>query len=149
MRGLVSQIADTDIRDEYRREFDQRMEALFGSRPRGGSFRRSGSGRMPRLGATPGLKRAARPEPGAADARLLLLAAIEYPDLASDQVETLALLRLGSLDSLRDAVLDACSSGQSVQTDTLRARLAEAGHAATLKRLDGERGPMQAALGGT
>ena len=149
IRGLVSQIADTDIREEYRREFDQRMDALFGSRPRGGSFRRGGPGRMPRLGATPGLKRAARPEPGAADARLLLLAAVEYPDLAMDQVETLALLRLGSLDSLRDAVLDACSSGQSVQTDTLRARLAEAGHAATLKRLDGERGPMQAALGGT
>jgi DNA primase len=82
-------------------------------------------------------------------ARHLLLAAIDYPDIAIDQVETLALLRLGSLDSLRDAVLDACSSGQSVQTDTLRARLAEAGYAATMKRLDGERGPMQAALGGT
>jgi len=149
IRGLVSQIADTDIREEYRREFDQRMDRLFGSRPQRSGFRKSGAGRMPRLGATPGLKRAARPEPGAADARLLLLAAIEYPDLAMDQVETLALLRLGSLDSLRDAVLDACSSGQSVQTDTLRARLAEAGHAATLKRLDGERGPMQAALGGT
>jgi DNA primase len=149
VRALVSQIADTDIREEYRREFDQRMEALFGARPQGGSFRRrTGAGRLPRLGATPGLKRAARPEPGAADARLLLLAVIEYPELALDQVETLALLSFGSLDSLRDAVLDACSSGQSVQTDTLRARLAEAGYAAILKRLDGERGPMRAALGG-
>ena len=148
IRALVSQIGDTDIREEYKREFDTRMEALFGSRPQSGFRRRTGPGRLPRLGATPGLKRAARPEPGAADARLLLLAVIEYPDLAVDQVETLALLRFGSLDSLRDAVLDACSSGQSVQTDTLRARLAEAGFGAILKRLDGEREPMRATLGG-
>ena len=147
IRGLVQQIADTDIREEYKREFDTRMEALFGSRPRQ-PYQRRGAGRLPRLGATPSLKRAARPAPGAADARILLLAAIEYPDIALDQVETMALLPLGPLDTLRDAVLDACSSGQSVQTDTLRARLAEAGHAATLKRLDGERGPMQAVMGG-
>lgn len=148
VRALVSQIADTDIREEYRREFDTRMEALFGARPQTRARYRPGAGRLPRLGATPGLKRAARPEPGAADARLLLLAVIEYPELALDQVETLAFLRFGSLDSLRDAVLDACSSGQSVRTDTLRARLAEAGFTAILKRLDGERGPMRAALGG-
>ncbi|MAC38633.1 MAG: DNA primase [Maricaulis sp.] len=153
IRGLVSQIADTDIREEYRREFDQRMEALFGSRPQ--QMRRSSGAygrKMPLMRASAELKRktqAAGRQPADHLARHLLLAAIDYPDIAVDQVETLALLRLGSLDSLRDAVLDACSSGQSVQTDTLRARLAEAGYAATMKRLDGERGPMQAALGGT
>ncbi|GLK53849.1 DNA primase [Maricaulis virginensis] len=153
IRGLVSQIADTDIREEYRREFDQRMEALFGSRPQ--QMRRSPGAygrKMPLMRASAELKRktqAAGRQPADHLARHLLLAAIDYPDIAVDQVETLALLRLGSLDSLRDAVLDACSSGQSVQTDTLRARLAEAGYAATMKRLDGERGPMQAALGGT
>ncbi|MEP3073120.1 DNA primase [Maricaulis sp.] len=153
IRGLVSQIADTDIREEYRREFDQRMEALFGGRPQ--QTRRSSGAygrKMPLMRASAELKRktqAAGQQPADHLARHLLLAAIEYPDIAVDQVETLALLRLGSLDSLRDAVLDACSSGQSVQTDTLRARLAEAGYAATMKRLDGERGPMQAALGGT
>lgn len=150
IRGLVSQIADTDIREEYRREFDRRMEALFGSRPR--TMMRRGSGRALPARPTAELKRKTRSgghQPADHTGRQLLLAAIEYPDLAMDQVETLALLRLGSLDSLRDAVLDACSSGQSVQTDTLRARLAEAGYAAMLKRLDGERGPMQAALGGT
>jgi DNA primase len=147
LRALVAQIADADIKDEYRREFDTRMETLFGARPRS-TYNRKGAGRLPRLGASPDLKRAARPAPGAADARILLLAAIDYPEIAQDQVETLALLPFGSLDSLRDAVLDACSSGQSVHPDTLRALLAEAGFAAILKRLDGERGPMRAVLGG-
>lgn len=148
VRALVSHITDPDIRSEYKREFDQRMETLFGGRPRFDPARRYGDRRLPKLGASPGLRRAARARPGAADSRILLLAVIEHPDLAIDEVETLAVLRLGPLDSLRDAVLDACSSGQSVHTDTLRARLAEAGYAAELKRLDGERGPMQAALGG-
>ena len=149
IRGLVSQIADTDIREEYKREFDTRMDALFGARPQrfaGGNRRQ-----VPSLRATAELKRktqAAGRQAADHTGRHLLLAVIEYPELALDQVETLAFLPLGSLDSLRDAVLDACSSGQSVQTDTLRARLAEAGHAAMLKRLDGERGPMRAALGG-
>ena len=149
IRGLVSQIADTDIREEYKREFDTRMDALFGARPQ--RFTGGNKRHVPSLRATAELKRktqAAGRQAADHTGRHLLLAAIEYPELALDQVETLAFLPLGSLDSLRDAVLDACSSGQSVQTDTLRARLAEAGHAAMLKRLDGERGPMRAALGG-
>ncbi|MHA6287271.1 DNA primase [Maricaulis sp. CAU 1757] len=149
IRTLVSQIGDSDIREEYKREFDQRMEALFGTKPRFQPSRRyDDRRRAPRLGATPALRKAARPQPGAATGRILLLAAIEDPELAVDQLETLAVLHFGSLDSLRDAVLDACSSGQSVQTDTLRAKLVEAGYAAELKRLDGERGPMRAAIGG-
>jgi DNA primase len=78
-----------------------------------------------------------------------LLAVIEWPQLAVDQVETLAHLTFGPLDSLRDTVLDACSSGQSMHSDRLRAKLDEAGFAADLRRLDKERGPMRAAMGGT
>lgn len=153
IRALVSQIADSDIREEYKREFDQRMDALFGARPQSGPRGSRGPWRPGKgvpLGATAELrnKQSRRSDPTSRLGHLLLVAAIEYPEIAASQVETLALLRLGPLDTLRDAVLDACSSGQFVQTDTLRAELADAGYAAEIKRLDGERRPMRAELGG-
>ncbi|WP_339749287.1 DNA primase [uncultured Maricaulis sp.] len=148
IRTLLAQIAEPDIRAEYKREFDHRMEAAFGTTSQRAPWTGKGKKGLPRLGPSAELRRAAKGNPGAADARILLLAVIEWPELAADQVETLAHLTLGSLDLLRDTVLDACSSGQSVQSDWLRARLVEAGFAAQLKRLDGERGPMRAAIGG-
>lgn len=148
IRTLLAQIAEPDIRAEYKREFDNRMEAAFGTTPQRAPWVPGGKKTAPRLGPSAELRRAAKGSPGAADARMLLLAVIEWPELAADQVETLAHLTLGSLDSLRDTVLDACSSGQSVQSDWLRAKLAESGFAAELRRLDGERGPMRAAIGG-
>ena len=148
IRTLLAQIAEPDIRAEYKREFDNRMESAFGSTPHRAPWVPGGKKGAPRLGPSAELRRAAKGSPGAADARMLLLAVIEWPELAADQVETLAHLTLGSLDLLRDTVLDACSSGQSVQSDWLRAKLAEMGFAAELRRLDGERGPMRAAIGG-
>ena len=148
IRTLLAQIAEPDIRAEYKREFDNRMEAAFGTTPQRAPWTGKGKKGLPRLGPSAELRRAAKGSPGASDARILLLAAIEWPELAADQVETLAHLTLGSLDLLRDTVLDACSSGQSVQSDWLRAKLAEMGFAAELRRLDGERGPMRAAIGG-
>ena len=148
IRTLLAQIAEPDIRAEYKREFDNRMEAAFGTTPQRAPWTGKGKKGLPRLGPSAELRRAAKGSPGAADARMLLLAVIEWPELAADQVETLAHLTLGSLDLLRDTVLDACSSGQSVQSDWLRAKLAEMGFAAELRRLDGERGPMRAAIGG-
>ena len=148
IRTLLAQIAEPDIRAEYKREFDNRMEAAFGTTTQRAPWVPGGKKAAPRLGPSAELRRAAKGSPGAADARMLLLAVIEWPELAADQVETLAHLTLGSLDSLRDTVLDACSSGQSVQSDWLRAKLAESGFAAELRRLDGERGPMRAAIGG-
>ncbi|WP_417469751.1 DNA primase [Maricaulis sp.] len=148
IRALLAQIAEPDIRAEYKREFDNRIEAAFGSAPKRTPWVPRGSKGLPRLGPSAELRRAARGNPGAADARMLLLAVIEWPELAMEQVETLAHLNVGSLDSLRDTVLDACSSGQSVQSDWLRAKLVEAGFAAELRRLDSERGPMRAAIGG-
>ena len=147
IRTLLAQIAEPDIRAEYKREFDNRMEAAFGT-PQRAPWVPGGKKAAPRLGPSAELRRAAKGSPGAADARILLLAAIEWPELAANQVETLAHLALGSLDLLRDTVLDACSSGQSVQSDWLRAKLAEMGFAAELRRLDGERGPMRATIGG-
>ncbi|MGK0267144.1 MAG: DNA primase [Maricaulis sp.] len=148
IRTLLAQIAEPDIRAEYKREFDNRMEAAFGSAPQRAPWVPGGKKAAPRLGPSAELRRAAKGSPGAADARMLLLAVIEWPELAAEQVETLAHLTLGSLDLLRDTVLDACSTGQSVQSDWLRAKLAESGFAAELRRLDGERGPMRAAIGG-
>ncbi|WP_417485022.1 DNA primase [Maricaulis salignorans] len=148
IRTLLAQIAEPDIRAEYKREFDNRMEAAFGTTPQRAPWTGKGKKGLPRLGPSAELRRAAKGSPGASDARILLLAVIEWPELAADQVETLAHLTLGSLDLLRDTVLDACSSGQSVQSDWLRAKLAEMGFAAELRRLDGERGPMRAAIGG-
>jgi len=147
IRTLLAQIAEPDIRAEYKREFDNRMDAAFGT-PQRAPWVPGGKKAAPRLGPSAELRRAAKGSPGASDARILLLAAIEWPELAANQVETLAHLALGSLDLLRDTVLDACSSGQSVQSDWLRAKLAEMGFAAELRRLDGERGPMRAAIGG-
>ena len=148
IRNLLSQIAEPDIRAEYKREFDNRMEAAFGSPQRRTPYSPRGPKGLPKLGPTAELRRAQRGSPGVSDARILLLAVIEWPQLAVDQVETLAHLTFGPLDSLRDTVLDACSSGQSMHSDRLRAKLDEAGFAADLRRLDKERGPMRAAMGG-
>ncbi|MEA1942937.1 MAG: DNA primase [Pseudomonadota bacterium] len=149
VRALVSQIADTDIREEYRREFDQRMEKLFGSRPQRSGFRKGGQRGTVR--PTLELKKMS-PAPGKKLSRRgwhLVLAAIEFPDIAYEHAELLSGLPLGSLDSLRDAVLDACSSGQSLQPEALKAQLAEAGYAADLKRLDREQRPMRADFDGS
>ncbi|MCW5725060.1 MAG: DNA primase [Maricaulaceae bacterium] len=145
LNALLAKIADTSVREEYRREFDARLEALFGGERRRPGFRR-GAGPVP--GPTGELKRATEGARAPASARILLLAAIEWPEIAETHAETLAQLDCGPLDSLREAVLDACSSGEAADAGGLRAALQARGHSETLRRLEIERGPMRAALGG-
>ena len=80
--------------------------------------------------------------------RSLLLALIEYPDLVDEVIEEIALISFGALDNLRDAVLDACSLGPAVSSSELQAELLSRGFAQDLKRLEGNRGPMRASIGG-
>ena len=159
IRGLVSQISDGDIREEYKREFDQRMDALFGA-PRqrqSGPYRKGGRPAF-KQGASSELKKrmAARRDDGfeAAPVRSnpksqeLLLALVEWPDLIELLIEEIALIPFGDLDSLRDAVLEACSLRPAVSSSELRAELLSRGYAQELKRLEGIRGPMRATMGG-
>ena len=78
-----------------------------------------------------------------------MLAAIEYPEIAENNSETLAALDCGSLDSLRNAVLDACASGKLSGDGGLRAALEAEGFSDILRRLESDRIPMRAALGGS
>ncbi|MEE2566108.1 DNA primase [Hyphobacterium marinum] len=144
LRALLSRIANPDVREEYKRDFDARLEAMFGGARRSGGWKKRDA--VP--GPTGELKRAASGGTAPAPARLLLLAAIEYPEIAEDHAETLASMGFGALDSLRDAVLDACSSGEVADEGGLRAALMNRGHTEVLRRLGSDLGPMRAALGG-
>lgn len=66
------------------------------------------------------------------------------PDLSAANVE----ISFGPLDSLRDAILDACSSGDVWPDGGLRDVLGRRGYRAELARLEPDRGPMRASLGG-
>lgn len=148
MRGLLQKIANPDIREEYRTEFDNRMQTLFGSQRRdrrAGEWRRNG----PTPGPTGELKRKISGDRATPTLKHLLLAAIEYPEIAENNAETLAALDCGSLDSLRNAVLDACASGKLSGDGGLRAALEAEGFSDILRRLESDRIPMRAALGGS
>lgn len=152
LRALVAKINDPDLKDEYTAEFDRRLAALFGAgfagrRPqRRSDWKRE---RDPLAGPATAQLKASRAAPRAsASARHLILAAIEWPEIAESEAETLAELPLGPLDSLRDGVLDACSSDDLVRAGGLRSALVERGFAQALRRLEAERAPMRAAMGG-
>ena len=152
LRGLVSKITDPDVREEYRAEFDRRLAALF-QRPRGGLARRGGgAGRWREAGldgpASAALKRARAARRASPRARHLLLAVLDWPELAETHAEMLAEMPFGPLDSLRDAVLDAVSSGEALRDGGLKAALADRGFSDEIATLDIERAPMRAALGG-
>lgn len=144
LRALLSRISNPDVREEYKRDFDARLEAMFGTPNRSAGWKKRDA--VP--GPTGELKRAASGGVASASARLLLLAAIEYPEIAEGHAETLAGMNFGALDSLRDAVLDACSSGDVADEGGLRAALENRGHTEVLRRLASDLGPMRAALGG-
>src|SRR6056297_3593179 len=57
-------------------------------------------------------------------------------------------MAFGPLDSLRDAILDACSSGDPQPDGGLRETLRRRGFGPELARLEPDRGPMRASLGG-
>ncbi|TGY88355.1 DNA primase [Marinicauda algicola] len=152
LRALVAKINDADLRNEYTAEFDRRLAAELGAGFAGRRTRGERGWRRdkdPLAGPATASLKAARAAPRAsAPARQLLLAAIEWPEIAENEAETLAELPLGPLDSLRDGVLDACSSEDLARAGGLRAVLAERGFSQSLKRLEAERAPMRAAMGG-
>ncbi|WP_417490021.1 DNA primase, partial [Maricaulis sp.] len=60
VRTLLAQIAEPDIRAEYKREFDNRMESAFGSTPHRAPWVPGGKKGAPRLGPSAELRRAAK-----------------------------------------------------------------------------------------
>ena len=145
LRALLFRIENPAVREEYQREFDQKLEQVFGGPARTGK-------RFQRRGITPGAtaetKRLLEARQTPTKLRHLLLATIEYPEIAENQAELLMRLDCGQLDSLRDAILDALAAGDVEQAGGLRNYLAGQGFADSLKRLDIEKHPMRAALGG-
>ncbi|WP_421790773.1 DNA primase [Hyphobacterium sp.] len=144
LRDLLYKIENASVRSEYQREFDRRLDQAFGAPGRGNRSFRKGI----RLGAKEETKRLAGARPVPTRARHLLLAAIEYPEIAENQAELLLSLPCGQMDGLRDAILDSLSSEDVDQAGGIRNLLMNHGFAADLKRLDPERIPMRAALGG-
>lgn len=144
LRALLYRIENTAVRTEYQREFDRRLEQAFGGPARGNARFRKGIA----LGAKAETKRLAEVRPVPTRARHLLLAVIDYPDIAENQAELLLGLPCGQLGSLRDAILDALATDDVKQAGGLRNILVNQGYAETLDRLDQERVPMRAALGG-
>ena len=149
LRALVAKIEDGDVKAEYRAEFDRRLAEAFG-RPRGTS-----GGWRPRRAMDPlagpptaHTKRALKSPHAPPIARHLLLAVIDWPEIARSEAETLIELPFGPLDSLREAVLDAVASDAAEDEGELRAGLMDRGFADQVRRLERERKPMRAALGG-
>jgi len=123
LRALSNKIKDPDIKAEYRAEFDQRMDALFGRTARSGGAaggnamaRGRGGFQRGRFGGleppTTALLQARKGKTAPAAARQLLLACVEFPEIAESEAETLSEIPFGVLDSLRDAILDACFTGE-------------------------------------
>ena len=162
LRALAAKIEDPDVKAEYRAELDARMESLFaraqpararsGGFQGGGGFQRSGGrgkgGFAPPPRPTGELIKARKQDRAHPLARQLLLAAVEYPEIADAEAETLAETPFGPLDSLRDAILDACLSGESVLDGGLREALIRRGYGSELARLTIDLAPMRAGLGG-
>lgn len=153
LRALVSKIEDGDVKAEYRAEFDRRLEAMFQTarraQPRRGAAWKSGAGRFgPPPGPSGALKRSRKGERAHPMARQLIIACIEFPEIAEAETETLAEIDFGALDSLRDAILDACSSGEVWPDGGLREALSQRGFGPDLARLNPDRAPMRASLGG-
>ena len=154
LRAIASKIADPDVKAEYRAEFDVRLERLFA---RAGPARRAARpgwrpGGPGRFGPPPGpsgeLRRARKGDHAHPMARQLIAACLEFPEIAEAHAEMLAEMSFGPLDSLRDAILDACSSGDVPPDVSLREQLAQRGLGPDLARLEPDRGPMRASLGG-
>ncbi|MBV5259102.1 DNA primase [Synechococcus moorigangaii CMS01] len=149
LRALTAKISDPDVREEYKAEFDRRLASAFGRKPVRAPWRgRQNPGGVsdgPPVAETRKLAQTRRAPPAV---RHLLLAAIEWPELAVSETETLAELDCGPLDSLRDAILDACSTGQIADHQALKSALVRQGHHPVLRKLEAERAPMRAAMGG-
>lgn len=145
LRAMLFRIENPAVREEYQREFDQRLEKSFGSARQAGR-------RFERRGVTPGArmetKRLVETGPVPTRLRHLILAVIDYPEIAENQAEMLAGLDCGQLGRLQDAVLDLMSDMPEDESVGVRKLLINQGFEQILRRLDLERQPMRAALGG-
>jgi DNA primase len=153
LRQLVAKIDDNDVKAEYRAEFDRRIDALFQTaktspRRMGGAWRPGASRFGPPPGPSGALKQARKGDRAHPMARQLLIACIEFPEIGEAETETLAEMGFGPLDSLRDAILDACLSGEVWPDGGLRDALSQRGFGPELARLSPDRAPMRASLGG-
>lgn len=157
LRALAAKINDPDVKAEYRAEFEMRLDQLFArarpaQRSAAGGWRPGGPGRGGRYGPPPGpsgaLRQARKAGHAHPSARQLLMACVEFSEIAQAHAEMLAEMSFGPLDSLRDAILDACFSGEVLSDGGLRDALSRRGFGPDLARLDPDRGPMRASLGG-
>lgn len=157
LRSLAAKISDPDVKAEYRAEFDRRLEQMFARaqparRQGGGAWRNGRPGYGARFGPPPGpsgeLRRALKGAHAHPTARQLIAGCIEFPEIAQAHAEMLAEMDFGPLDSMRDAILDACFDGDVSPDSGLREALVRRGFRPELARLDPDRGPMRASLGG-
>lgn len=149
LRALTAKIADPDVKAEYKAEFDRRLSEAFGRRPVREPWRgRRDKDGLPDGPPTPETRKLAGSKRASPAVRHLLLAALEWPELAGSEAETLAELDCGPLDRLRDAILDASSLGIGLTRDGLRTQLSRDGYHAAILRLEADRAPMKAVLGG-
>lgn len=146
VRALANRISDPDVKAEYKAELERRLARELGagllSRGRGGRKVNPLAGRATR--ETRATRQTERTHP---IGRQLLLACIEWPELAAEEAERLAELPLGPLDRLRDSVLDAVSEEVLPDQDDMRRYLVEQGFVKQINNLAVDRGPMRAALG--
>ncbi|MGD9743069.1 MAG: DNA primase [Dongiaceae bacterium] len=148
LRAQAARIAERTVQEDYRLEFDRRLEAAFGlpgrrsgyppstNRPGQGFRRGRGPWQPPfEVGGT-----AARQGMGDAaerQAELLLLIAVRHPLLAAHHLEELAKLTFGDaqLDKLRQSVIDHAAGRPDLDAEGLRHHLSREGYSDLLDTL--------------
>lgn len=157
LRKTVAQIADPDLKAEYGREMDQRVQQAFGGHiQRGGgkAGQHGGGGQFGRAGARQrfGDRRsgwrtqAAAPRIGALQSpdflrrrqdQVLLATLVNHPAVLLDYAEDLAVLKLQSqdLDRFRQALLDLVAREPDLDSDALKCHLSEQGYSGLLAEL--------------
>lgn len=151
LRKAVAQIGDPDLKAEYGREMDRRVQQAFGSgsssgfsgRPRNSTAGRQGSRSKNRAGGNGyggRLRSWGPPSPTARigalqspeflrrrQEQVLLAALVNHPALLLDYAEDLAVLKLESLDldRLRQSMVDAIAREPDLDTDALKCHLSE------------------------
>jgi DNA primase len=144
----VGKIADTSVRDHYRRDFKARLWAAFDGGARQRPQARSSGRRPSSMGRGKFAFRPPEPrltEPlgsgvsGLAERRerLLVTTVLAHPELLAAVGETFAAVEIASseLDKLRRAILDASIEISDLDSETLKRHLSERGFATTIDRL--------------
>lgn len=141
---LTGVIADEGVKAAYREDLLARYDETygFGSRRRGGrddrfQGRRGGQGGDFRDRRRPSQAAFDRPAPGLLRRRpeqMLLACALNHPELAAEDCESLAAVRLSSsdFDRLRRAIADALANRPDLDSDTLQDHLSQLGFAGAL-----------------